>query len=260
MRPLYFLLKLVLKLLLWIYYPRFKMIRSPQKRFSRTIYMSNHASSFMDPLVVAGSQPPIVFFMTRSDIFTPLLKPIFWAAHMLPIYRQHDGEDTKAKNEAVFNKCKNILKYGRSLLVFSEGFTDNTFIRRLKPIKKGAVRIGFVTLENINWEKKIYLQAVGVNYSDPDVLGSDCLISNGEPLCLNDYKEAYLKDPNKTIYELTLRMEKDMQNQLTDVRNKEMAPFHENIMRITRKGMHAVDTDRRISLVNRWKYSKNLAD
>ena len=249
----------ILKITLWVYYPRFKNVNRPTKNFSRTIFMSNHAASFMDPLAVVGSQPPIIFFMTRSDIFKPFLKPILWASHMLPIYRQHDGEDTKKKNEVVFKKCARILNYGRGLIVFSEGFTDNVFIRRLKPIKKGAVRIGFLALEEINWEKKIYLQAVGTNYSDPNKIGSDCIISNGDSICLNEYKSQYLDDPSKTIHELTLRVEQEMRDQITDIRDVEMAPFHENIMRITRKGMSAVDSDFRIPLLKRWAYSKNLA-
>lgn len=260
MRILYFIMRFILKITLWVYYPRFKNVNIPTKRFSRTIFMSNHAASFMDPLAVVGSQPPIMFFMTRSDIFKPFLKPILWASHMLPIYRKHDGEDTKKKNEEVFKKCARILKNGRGLIVFSEGFTDNVFIRRLKPVKKGAVRIGFTALEEINWKKKIYLQAVGANYSDPNKLGSDCLISNGESICLNDYKELYESDPSKTILELTIRMEKEMRDQITDVRNEKMAPFHENIMRITRKGMNATDSDFRIPLLERWKYSKSLAN
>nr|WP_299206872.1 1-acyl-sn-glycerol-3-phosphate acyltransferase [uncultured Brumimicrobium sp.] len=259
MRPLYLLLKFLLKITLWIYYPRFKNVNKPKKRFARTIYMSNHASSFMDPLVIAGTQRPIIFFMTRSDIFTPLMRPILWAAHMFPIYRKQDGVDTKEKNEAIFKKCGRILKYGRSLLIFSEGFTDDVFIRRLKPIKKGAVRMGFMALEDDDWRQKIFIQAVGANYSDPKVLGSDCLISNGVPVCLNDFKVEYEDDPNKTIHELTLRMEQEMRDQITDVRNMDMAPFHEHIMRITRKGMNAIDTDFSIPLLDRWKYSKRLA-
>ncbi|HLW29873.1 MAG TPA: 1-acyl-sn-glycerol-3-phosphate acyltransferase [Brumimicrobium sp.] len=260
MRPLYFVLKFLLKITLWIYYPRFKNVNIPKKRFARTIYMSNHASSFMDPLVVAGTQRPIIFFMTRSDIFTPMLKPILWASHMFPIYRKHDGEDTKKKNEEVFKKCGRVLKYGRSLLVFSEGFTDDVFVRRLKPVKKGAIRIGFLALESNNWRKKVFVQGVGVNYSDPKVLGSDCLVSNATPVCLNDYKLEYDKDPNKTIHELTLKLEQDIRDQITDIRNIDMTEFHENIMRLTRKGMSESDSDKSISLLNRWKYSKQLAD
>lgn len=260
MRPVYIMLKFILKYTLWIYYPRIRIVNKPKKKFARTIFACNHAASFMDPLVIASNQPPIVFFMTRSDVFTPLLKPILWAAHMLPIYRSIDGEDTKAKNEEVFQKCFKILKNGRSLLIFSEGFTDDVFIRRLKPIKKGAVRIGFGACEAVNWEKPIYIQTIGVNYSDPNHLGSDVVISNGTPICLNDYKAEYLEQPNKVINDLTKLVEADLQAQIIDVRDKQWSDMHEHIMRLTKKGMNAVDTDKRIPLLKRWRYSKQLAD
>lgn len=259
MRLIYFILKIVLKFTLWVYYPKIRLVNTPKKRFARTIYASNHAASFMDPLVVAGNQTPIVFFMTRSDVFVNWLKPILWAAHMFPIYRSQDGEDTKVKNEAVFKKCTEVLKFGRSLLIFSEGFTDDIFIRRLKPIKKGAVRIGFGALEDMNWKKDVYLQAVGVNYSDPNTIGSDVVISNSDPIRLNDYKEAYLENPNKVITELTATLEGLMQEQLTHVNDKEWSDFHEHVMRLTKKGMNAVDYDKNETLLNRWNYSRNLA-
>lgn len=260
MRPLYFILKYLLKYPLWVYYPRFLNVNKPKKRFARTIFASNHAASFMDPLVIAQTQPPIVFFMTRSDVFKPFLKPILWASHMFPIYREIDGDDTKSKNEAVFKKCYKVLKYGRSLIIFSEGFTDDVFIRRLKPIKKGAVRIGFGALEDCNWKKKIYIRAVGVNYSNPNTIGSDVVISNSDPICLNDYRQKYESDPNKTIYELTKFVEIKIREQLTDVRNASWAPTHERIMRLTRKGMNDVDVDKSIPLLKRWEYSKSLAN
>lgn len=260
MRPLYFFLKYLLKYPLWVYYPRLITVNKPKKRFARTIFATNHAASFMDPLVVAQCQPPIVFFMTRSDVFKPLLKPILWASHMFPIYRDIDGEDTKKKNETVFKKCYSVLKGGRSLLMFSEGFTDDVFIRRLKPIKKGAIRIGFGALEDMNWKKKIYIQAVGVNYSDPNTIGSDVVISNSDPICLNDYHDKFKEDPNKTIHDLTKLVEIKMREQITDVRKREWAPTHEFIMRLTKKGMNAVDSDKSIPLYKRWQYSKSLAD
>lgn len=259
MRIFYLLLDLLLKITLWIYYPRFKHINVPKKEFSRTIFMSNHAASFMDPLVIAAPQKPIVFFMTRSDVFKWWLKPVLWGAHMLPIYRQLDGKDTKAKNEAVFKRCNKILNFGRNLLVFSEGFTDNTFVRRLKPVKKGAIRIGFTALDDCNWKKKIYLQAVGINYTDRNLLGSGCVVSYGDAICLNNYKKDYEDNPGKAIHMLTKKMEQMMRNQLTDIRDEKMTSFHENIMRITRKGMNAKDSNKSIPLLKRWQYSKDLA-
>lgn len=259
MRLLYFILYFVLKYSLRVFYPRMKTVNTPKMFFGRTIYVSNHAASFMDPLAVAALRPPIVFFMTRSDIFTTFMKPILWASHMLPIYRQHDGVDTKDENQKVFEKCARILSFGRNLLIFGEGFTDDTFIRRLKPVKKGAVRIGFFALEKIDWKKKIYIAAVGCNYSDPNQMRSDLLISTSERICLNDYRKEYEENPNKTITDLTKRIEKLMQDQITHVEEKTWAPFHENIMRLTRKGMNAKNSDTSIPLEQRWKYSQNLA-
>ncbi|HIP32218.1 MAG TPA: hypothetical protein EYG86_05605 [Crocinitomicaceae bacterium] len=259
MRIIYFLMKLFLTYPLSIYYTRRKMVNSPKQLFGRTIYVSNHASSFMDPLIVAGFNRPSVFFMTRSDVFTKFSKPFLWAAQMLPIYRQLDGKDATKKNEAVFDSCARILSFGRNLLIFGEGFTDDTFIRRLKPVKKGAVKIGFIAMEKMNWKKKVYICAVGVNYSDPKAMRSDLLISYSDKICLNDYRSEYEKIPAKVITDLTRKIELLMQEQLTDNRKLELAPMHENILKITRKGMNLRNFDRRISLVNRWKYSKKLA-
>ncbi len=122
MRLLYFVLYIILKYPLRIFYPRVHSVNSPKNFFGRTIYVSNHAASFMDPLVIASFRNPIVFFLTRSDVFTPISKPILWAAHMLPIYRQHDGVDTKDENQKTFESCAKILNFGRNLLIFGEGF------------------------------------------------------------------------------------------------------------------------------------------
>lgn len=259
MRILYFLFKIFLQYPFRIFFPRIVLHNPPKRFFGRTIYVSNHASSFLDPIIIGVLQRPIVFFMTRSDVFKTYIKPITWAVHMLPIYREHDGEDTKAKNNEVFKKCARILKNGRNLLIFGEGFTDDVFVRRLKPVKKGAARIGFQTLESINWSKKIYMSAIGVNYGDPKFLGSDLLISNSDRFCLNDYKELYEENPAKAITDVTKRIEKLMQDQLTHVENKNWVFFHEQICCLRRNGLNIKNTDFKIPLKTRWKNSRKLA-
>lgn len=259
MRIIYLLLKITLNYSLRVFFRKIKLVNSPKEFFGRTIYVSNHAASFLDPLVVASLRMPIVFFMTRSDVFTPLTKPLLWACHMLPLYRQHDGEDLKQKNEEVFERCARILSFGRNLLIFGEGFTDDTFIRRLKPVKKGAIKIGFNSLEKIGWKKNIYMAAVGCNYSDPGKMRSELLISTSKKICLNDYKDAYEANPNKVITEVTRLIEQMMQEQITHVQDKSKAPLHERIMMLTRKGMNNENADRSIPLVHRWKYSQHLA-
>jgi hypothetical protein len=214
----------------------------------------------MDPIVLGTLQRPIMFFMTRSDIFTPVMKPILWLAQMLPIYRQLDGEGAVGKNAAVFKTTSNVLSFGRNLLIFGEGFTDDVFIRRLKPVKKGAARIGFSALDAMNWKKKVYVACIGINYGDPKYLGSDLVINNSERFCLNDYEDMYRENPNKAITEVTRRIESMMKPLITHVENKDWAPFHEHITRIRRNGLNPEDVDLSISLRQRYKNSQNLAD
>lgn len=259
MRLIYLILYFSLPYALRIFYRQVRTVNSPKEWFGRTIYVSNHPASFMDPLVIAALRNPIVFFMTRSDVFTPISRPLLWASHMLPIYRQHDGVDTKDKNMETFDKCKAVLKGGRNLLIFGEGFTDDTPIRRLKPVKKGAARIGFTTLESLNWSKKIYLAAVGNNYTEPNQMRSDLLISTSEKICLNDYKELYLSNPNKAISDVTKLLEKLMKDQITHVEDVSLTTFHEQMMMISRKGMNAYSYDASLPLKSRWEFSRKLA-
>jgi 1-acyl-sn-glycerol-3-phosphate acyltransferase len=259
MRPIYFLLKITLNISFRLFYARIRVINKPSKFFSRTIYVSNHPNSFMDPILLGALNRPVVHFMTRSDVFKWWLKPVLWASHMLPIYRQHDGEDTRSKNSDVFNRVNKSLSLGRNILIFGEGFTDDVPIRGLKPIKKGPVRMGFTALEACNWTKKIHLAAIGINYTDRNQIGSDLIIENGKTICLNDYKDAFRENPNRTINELTKIIEQYMQEAVIFVQDQNWYSLHENIMQITRKGFNHANHDSTIDLMERYRYSKNLA-
>ncbi|TSJ45563.1 1-acyl-sn-glycerol-3-phosphate acyltransferase [Fluviicola chungangensis] len=258
MRPFYFLLKISLNISFRLFYKRFLVLNKHKELFGSTIYVSNHPNSFMDPIMIGAMNRPIVHFMTRSDVFVWWLKPILWSAHMTPIYRQHDGGDMKGKNTDVFKKVNQSLKMGRNILIFGEGFTDDTPIRGLKPVKKGPIRMGFGALEAINWSKKIYISGIGISYSDRNTIGSEFVLDNGPKICLNDYKERYLENPNKVINEVTKLVEKDMQQCIVYVAKPTRYSLLEGIMQITRKGFNNANHDDHIPLIKRWEYAKKL--
>ena len=259
MRPLYFIFWLGLGFAFRLFFKRVLQVRPSKTRFGRTIFVSNHPSAFLDPLVIARLRKPVIYFMTRSDVFNKFTKPLFWLAHMLPIYRQQDGGNSQEKNKKVFKKATQALARNRNLLVFGEGITDDIFERRLKPIKKGAIRIGFTALEDLNWSVEIKVQGLGINYTNPGVLRSEVLIAGAEPIVLNDYKDAYLENPSKVITELNRELETRMQAQITHVQTDENVILHDRIMMLTRKGMHVDCFDPQLSLEARWAYSQALA-
>jgi hypothetical protein len=213
----------------------------------------------MDPLLPTSLNKPIVHFMTRADIYKGFLKHIFHHVHMLPIFRQHDGDGHLAKNEEVFKTVAKEVAAGKSILVFTEGFTDDVFVRRLKPIKKGIMRMAFQSLETLEWKEDVFVQTLGINYTHPKHFGTEVLMSYGPKIRLNDYKEAYLENPSKLMQELSNIIEADMQAQITYVEEIERCEFHENIMRLTRQGMNHENSDFSIPLEQRWRYSQKLA-
>lgn len=213
----------------------------------------------MDPLVLASLNRAVVFFMTRSDIFTAFTRPLFWMAHMLPIYRQRDGVNTKTKNQEVFRKSSDALQRNRGILIFGEGVTDDVFIRRLKPIKKGALRIGFTALVACNWKRDIYLATVACNYSNPSEFRSDILIRNSNKIRLNDFKSEYQANSNKIIQELTVKLENTLKNDLIHVNNEDDAEFTERLLLIQRKGMPKF-IEANEGLGERWAFTKKLVD
>jgi hypothetical protein len=51
-----------------------------------------------------------------------------------------------------------------------------------------------------------------------------------------------------------------LKEQITHIEDKNMANFHENIMKLSRKGMNALHSNTKIPLVKRWHYSQHLAN
>ena len=214
MRFLYLFLWFAFQYSFRLYFRKIKIINPSDYFFGRTIFVSNHQGSFMDPLIIASQRKPVVYFMTRSDVFNKFTRPILWAVHMLPIYRQRDGVDTKEKNAKIFEKTNRVLFRKRNILIFGEGFTDDRIQRRLHPIKKGPARIGFSALDYCNWEKEIFIQGLGVNYTDFNLRGSDVLIAAGTKIRLNDFREEFEENSAKAITEVTRLLEADMRTLL----------------------------------------------
>ena len=259
MKILYLTFYVLFNLGLRLYFKRVRTLNIKRKGLGRTIYVSNHPAAFMDPLAIALYGNRIVHFMARADVFKPIFKPIFTAAHMLPIYRQLDGGDTREKNKQVFLRTNELIRQNGNILIFGEGFTDEVFIRRVKPIKKGAFRIGFSALEAMNWEHKVYVNGIGCNYSAPNMARSELLLASADPICLNDYRSDYEENPSRIISVLTAILEADIKNSIIHVEKEEWLEFHDRAMKLTRQGMDPLCYDDSYSLEQRYHYGRQLA-
>ena len=236
------------------------MLNRPKRINGPIILMSNHPSAILDPILIGANQNLSIHYMVRADIFSKWLTPVFTSMQMIRIFRaKEDGRESMDKNKATFDKAKHLLNRGKAILFFAEGYTDDVFVRMLKPIKKGPVRLGFETLVENNWSRPLYLQAMGLNYTDPGKFRSELLYAYSELVDLRQFKIPYIENSAKTVMDVTRLMEDKMRNLISDCSNPQIATLVENVSVISRRGMNQENHDRNWTLPERYKYTKNLA-
>lgn len=163
---MYAVLKRFMQVALYCYYREIRfegMDGVPRNR--PVLLLPNHQNALLDPLLLAAymkrARP---FFLTRSDVFKgKFLEAVFEGLRMLPIYRMRDGRDTLARNQAIFERCSELLQNGEPLLLFPEA--NHNIKRQVRPLSKGFTRIVSLALASIP-EGDLQLVAVGINYQD----------------------------------------------------------------------------------------------
>jgi hypothetical protein len=139
---------------------------------------------------------------------------------MFPIYRQRDGGDTVKKNEAIIQDCIDILSVGRQpLSIFVEG--NHSMKRSLRPFKKGAARIAFSALEQMNFSKDLKIIPIGINYSKHTRGRSDLLLNFGDPIIVNDYKSLYNENTNKAFVAITSLLSERIEKLIINIDDKD---------------------------------------
>ncbi|MFZ9028328.1 MAG: 1-acyl-sn-glycerol-3-phosphate acyltransferase [Crocinitomicaceae bacterium] len=225
------------------------------------IFVANHPSSLLDPIVCGGYINVPIHFLGRADLFKKkAIAKFLRSAHMWPIYRSIDGKDSIIKNEQVFNECYASLKEGNPILLYGEGFTDEQFIRRVKKIKKGAARIAVGAAAKYNFELDMKIVPVGINYTNPEKLGGDLLIKFNEPISIKDYETVYKENEVKTYIEITNELEKRIKEEIIHIEEIEDAESFEKMIQLEEDTMHYASREGAPALTKRWKKTKQLAE
>jgi hypothetical protein len=104
------------------------------------------------------------YFLTRSDVFQgKFLRTVFAGLRMLPVYRLRDGRETLGRNQAIFDRCSELLQRGEPVLLFPEA--SHNLRRQVRPLSKGFTRIVLLTLR-LYPKCDLQLVPVGINYQD----------------------------------------------------------------------------------------------
>jgi 1-acyl-sn-glycerol-3-phosphate acyltransferase len=182
----YCIIKFYIRLGLFFYYKKLKVVGQeniPKK--GAVLFVGNHQNALIDPLIIATTNNRNTHFLTRAGVFKKKLIIFFFdSVQMIPIYRVRDGWTTLAKNNAIFEKCIEILNSQKALLIFPEG--SHNLVRKVRPLSKGFTRILFGAIEKYH-NLDIHIVPVGLNYTRITDYPSSAAVYYGEPILVNNY-------------------------------------------------------------------------
>ena len=195
------------------------------------ILAPNHTNGFVDPAVIAMLAPQKVHSFARGDVFkNTLAKLLLNSLKINPMYRLQEGYSELKKNDKSFEKCRNLLSYSETLLLFPEAICVQE--KRLQPLKKGLTRIIFQTEELFDFKKNVWIVPIGLNYSDPKKFRSNLFINIGDPISIKKYEEFYKSDKVKAINSFTKMLEQEMTKLIIVINNKDNDELVEGINEI----------------------------
>lgn len=157
------------------------------------IFAANHQSAFLDAIILAVFSKEPIYFLARSDVFKGPLGKFLRAINMMPIYRMRDGIKKLSLNDAIFEKCSQLLSENKRILIFPEGFQLD--VAYLRPLTKGLVRIALNT--QVALDEEIRIVPLGINYFNNFHSGHKLMFNYGTPISVPSFLDEYKVHENK---------------------------------------------------------------
>lgn len=218
------------------------------------IFVANHPSAFMDPMVVATTIGRSIHFLAAAEFFGRGMKARLYQnfLNMIPVYRPSTLPNEAHHNEAIFSKCFELLRNEGALLVFPEG--NSVTEKRIRKLKTGVARMALGAKENSNKKVEVQIIPIGLNYSNPHRFQSDLYINIGKPISTSGFtvdqsevvrltnevedrlKETILHVQHEHLDSIVKKVELILKNKfqeakLTAVKKEEEFVFHQNMIR-----------------------------
>lgn len=223
-------LKFIFTSALSIFFKEYKVINKTEiPEEGPLIVVSNHPSTFMDPIIVANLLKQDTHFIAKGTLFNSVFKGWFMRniVKAIPIYRKQDNPTKMEGNDAIFEKCFQFLEEKGTLIIFPEGTSINE--RKLRDVKTGTARIALGAEARNNFQLGVKILSVGINYSDAPSFRSDVWVNVEELIQVSDYQEAYKKDERKAAKLLTKKIQKNLENNLIIAEDEQVDEFIKNI-------------------------------
>ncbi len=197
------------------------------------IFVANHPSAFMDPMVVATCTGRSIHFLAAAEFFGKGLKSWFYKKYlnMIPVHRPSTLPAETINNTDIFSKCFELLGNGGVLLIFPEG--NSVTEKRIRKLKTGVARMALGTAINSHIKVEVKIIPIGLNYSNPHRFQSDLFINIGKPLSTNSFSA-----DQSEVVRLTNEVEVRLKETVLHVQNEELDSLVKKIELILNNKFH----------------------
>lgn len=150
------------------------------------IFVSNHPSALIDPLVVAVNLKRKIHFLAAAEFFGKGMKARILKSklNMIPVHRPWVKNEKGGSNTQMFDECYKSLNQDKSIILFPEA--SSATVSKIRELKTGAVRIkaGFEAFtEGV---KTVPIIPIGLSYSNPHEFQSQVIVKIGEPIIFDE--------------------------------------------------------------------------
>ena len=184
-----------------------------------------HQQALMEPLAVLCFSPKPPVFLARADIFAkPTLRAILTFLRILPVYRIRDGQQNLGKNQAIFDKSRDVLLDGYPLCLMAEGRHNNR--HHLLPFGKGMFRIAGETQLKLG-NHPLYIVPTGIDFDEYERPYSNLVVNIGKPIPVQPFIEEYRQNEPVVLNRMREALAEALLPLMHDIRNEE---HYEEIM------------------------------
>ena len=160
---------------------------------SIVIWASNHTNALMDPMVMLPANKIRKVFVARADIFKKnWAKRALYFLRVMPIYRIRDGIDAVKHNNECIEQATGVILDGVPFIIFPEA--THRAKHSLLKLSKGIFHIAENAIEKSNG-RTVYIQPIGIEYSDYFRFRGKVLIRFGNPINVNRFLEEHNDEP-----------------------------------------------------------------
>lgn len=158
------------------------------------IWAANHTNALMDPMVMLSSTRGRKVFVARADIFKKK-----WACEALsflrvmPIYRIRDGINAVKHNDEAIEQATGVIMDGVPFVIFPEA--THRAKHSLLKLSKGIFHIAESAIEKAKDGKPVYIQPIGIEYSDYFRFRNKVLVKFGKPANVTKFLEEHSDEP-----------------------------------------------------------------